>query len=160
MAEKKSKAGRKRNKIQIEKDRREIAGYYLKGWGQYQIAEAMGYTQQQISYDLKAIREAWKQEMIGDFSEAKAKQLMKIDALEAEFWDQYQESKKRHDEDGTVFVGTNGEPLRLTGNPKFMEGILSCIKERNKVLGIYDDPGTDKKPLVVKWINAALTEAL
>ena len=43
------------------RDREVVAELYCKGWKQYEIADKLGVTQQQVCYDLKIIRNDWLQ---------------------------------------------------------------------------------------------------
>ena len=79
---------------QILADRQTIAERYLRGDYQEAIARDLGISQQQVSYDLKAIRAAWLASAVRDFDAAKAQELAKIDAVEREYWLGWERSQK------------------------------------------------------------------
>lgn len=130
-----------RTKEQIKSDRLEVAQLYLQGRFQHEIAQLLGVSQQQIAYDLKAVQVKWRDVPEFELSELKVKQLAKIDILEREYWEAWQNSKKPKDTTNTskdgdrIRVGKRSEPRN--GNPQFLQGIERCIAERNKMLGLY-----------------------
>lgn len=104
-----------RSKLQLERDRAETASLYLQGTTQAAIGERQGFTQQQISYDLKAIRRAWLESSLVDFNERRALELAKLDHLEAVAWAAWD----RSDDD-----------------KKFLDVVLGCIQKRCKMFGL------------------------
>lgn len=130
-----------RTKAQVERDRIEVARYYLQGKYQHEIAQLLGISQQQVSFDLKAVQSHWRDVPGLQLTELKTKQLAKIDLLEQEYWEAWQNSKKPKDVTNTskegdrIRVGKRSEPRN--GNPQFLQGIERCIAERNKMLGLY-----------------------
>ena len=137
---------------QMLNDRRIIAERYLRGDYQADIARDLGVSQQQVSYDLKAIRAAWLTAAVRDFDAARAQELAKIDAVEREYWEAWERSKKDkettlHDVDGAkqikkATIRREGQ----SGNPAYLVGILTCIERRCSILGL-DAP----KRFVIKW---------
>lgn len=85
-------AANKRSKIQVERDRVEIARLYMRGEMQADIAGKLGLTQQQISYDLKVIHQRWLSSSLINYNEAKAQELAKIDHLERTYWESWERS--------------------------------------------------------------------
>ena len=83
----------KRTKFQREADLQKITGLYLTGKTQDAIAQELGVTQQQISYDLKTIQERWRKSALVDLNEAKQRELERIDVLEREYWQAWEASK-------------------------------------------------------------------
>ena len=150
-----AKTGPKRTDAQRERDMAEIARRYLRGETQAQIARAVGITQQQVSYDLKRIRQKWKEETVFDFEEAIIEQLKRIDALESEYWQQYERSKLGRTKEIVAITGKRRpgdkkdeapQPDRVTktnitedtpGDPRYLAGVQWCIQERSKLLGLY-----------------------
>jgi transcriptional regulator with XRE-family HTH domain len=159
--------GPRRSKIQRTKDLEEIARRYLRGETQVQIAEAIGVTQRQISYDLKKIREAWIASSVRDFDEIVAGQLARIDELERTYWQAWIDSggiRKRTTVKGRGSGGReqpdNLEQIVTTedspGDPRFLAGVQWCIAERSKLLGAYaltrQEVTSDAGPLVIQVI--------
>jgi DNA-binding transcriptional ArsR family regulator len=154
-------AAPKRTKIQRVKDLEEIARRYLRGETQVQIAEAIGVTQRQISYDLKKIREAWIASSVRDFDEIVAGQLARIDELERTYWQAWIDSggirmkttvRSRGGEEKESIVLSEDSP----GDPRFLAGVQWCIAERSKLLGAYaptkQEVTSDAGPLVIQVI--------
>lgn len=147
-------ASPKRTQGQIEVDRVEIARRYLKGELQSTIAEALSITQQQVSYDLARIREAWQRSALVDFSTVQAREMARIDLLEREYWIAWDRScTPRHI---TKTGRTTGEEVKDTasitteerdGNPVFLQGIQWCIEQRCRIFGLYEP----EKFALVDW---------
>jgi hypothetical protein len=133
----------------VEARRVEVARRYLRGEMQSEIAASFGVSQVQISYDLKAIRAAWLQSAIRDFDAARAEELAKIDHVESEYWQAWDRSKKDKETenlegDGTIDLQTRKPKVTKvtkrkegqSGNPAYLQGILTCIERRCKILGL------------------------
>ena len=143
---------------QILAHREQIAARYLRGEYQVEIAAALGISQQQVSYDLKAIRAAWLASAVRDFDALKAQELAKIDAVEREYWLAWERSKKDKEisvqEGGEVDPQTRKPRIKKVvmrkegraGNPAFLAGVLTCIERRCAILGL-DAP----KRFVIRW---------
>lgn len=158
-------AENKRSAIQIEDDRRRIADLYLKGWTQSAIAQEIGVSQPQISYDLGVIRQQWRATTTINLDEAKLKELSRIDLLERTYWEAWTRSldekvKTRteryagSDKQGKASV----EKETLLGNPSYLAGVQWCISERCKVLGLYapvkqEHSGVGGDAITVKFID-------
>jgi len=158
-AKKKGKTHKKRTPEQRNQDIEYIAGEYLRGRYQSDIAKDLNITQQQISYDLKEVRKRWLKSAVMDFDALKAKELAKIDALESELWSAWKNSQgvaKRkilaalsgvaeevladaEDAAGVIEGAVNSEDV--PGDPRFLQGILKCIERRCAILGL-DAPKT------------------
>ncbi len=144
-------AATKRTKIEIQKERMEIARYYLQGKSQIEIAQILSsetrkVTQQMVSYDLKIIQEGWLQSALRDFDEARAQELARIDALEREYWEAWERSKvplkvtESERSDGNT--STKKAKIKQTdsiGNTKYLEGVQWCVERRCQLLG-FDAP--------------------
>lgn len=143
---------------QILVHREQIAARYLRGEYQVDIARALGISQQQVSYDLKAIRAAWLAAAVRDFDALKAQELAKIDAVEREYWLAWERSQKDKEiatqEGGEVDPQTKKPRIKKVslrkegqaGNPAFLAGVLTCIERRCAILGL-DAP----KRFVIRW---------
>lgn len=137
----------KRDNFQREADYERITSLYLRGWRQADIAVELGLSQQQISYDLRTIQKRWRESTAINLDEAKAKELSRLDELERTFWAAWEQSKSertkaRQETDGK---GKDGKPNvkkasiekeQRDGNPAFLQGVLSCIDRRCKLLGL------------------------
>lgn len=148
-------------RIAAERDdrRRQVAEMYLRGKMQTEIAAELGKDTATISRDLKAIRSEWRSSTLVDFNEAKNRELAKIDALEAEYLKAWERSIGTHTTVKVEYrelVPVEGEPeseagaelrqavrrtedtQQLNGNPAYLAGVMSCIEQRCKILGIYE----------------------
>ncbi len=169
-------AANTRSGFQREADYERITSLYLRGWRQTDIAAELGLTQQQVSYDLRVVQKRWRESTTMNLDEAKQKELSRIDELQNDFWTAWEESKK-----DVVTVGVEKKSVTLkikdasggdiglpaierkdsrrrtgqSGNPAFLQGVLSCIDRRCKLLGL-DAPerkeltGKDGGPMQVE----------
>jgi len=121
----------------------EVAARYVRGMSQWKIGKELGITQQQVSYDLKIVRQRWLESSIRDFDEARAVEVAKIDDAELEFraaWERSQclrkvtSSKTKTGRDSSVEDGIREE--EQAGDPRFMDGVLKCIHMRSELLGL------------------------
>lgn len=143
-------------KFLIDERYKQVAHMYLIGKTQREIAAVVGVSQIQVSRDLKAIHEMWRREAIIDMHGVKMKELARIDALEREAWDAWIESKngtkrnkktamrkKGRDKSDNFFEQDEDEVLSSPGDPKFLDIVSKCIKQRVDILGIKAPEVTD-----------------
>jgi len=120
---------------------------YLQGWIQADIAKEVGISPATVSRDIKALQAEWLQSALIDIDAAKAQELAKIDRVERECWDAW----VRSCQDAETFK-QKGAPDEQPGKVKtayverivkgqagdshFLDGVLSCIDRRCKILGI------------------------
>lgn len=114
----------KRTRQEREEQRVKIVQLLAQGLTQSQIAEQLGLSQPQICYDLRLIRERWRQQQDFDFQEMTAEQLAKIDLTERDYWQGWNMSR------------TDPSGRALPGDPAYLSGVLTCIKQRCKLLGV------------------------
>ncbi len=137
-------AAPKRTPIQRARDRVEIARRYCHGETQIDIAAYLEVSQQQISYDLKAVQREWKDQRIKELDIHKWRELAKIDELERTYWDAWMRSQTEHvrtrsrqQTGGDILASIEREnPI---GDPRFLVGVAWCIERRCKLLGL-DEP--------------------
>ena len=131
----------KRTKFQREADLQKIAGLYLTGKTQDAIAQELGVTQQQISYDLKTIQERWRKSALVDLNEAKQRELERIDVLEREYWQAWENSKGEQSRSTASKAGeaTRAQVVKFesAGDPRFLAGVQWCVEQRCKILGLH-----------------------
>ena len=127
-------AAQKRTKFQREKDLLRTEELYLNGYTQAAIAGEMGVSQQQINYDIRAILDRWRDEMVQDIDKAKARELRRVDRLEREYWTLY----------------------RTNNAPETLARVQWCVEQRCKILGLNapkaavgrsEKPAVDDRPL-------------
>lgn len=138
-----------RTEFEINRDRAIIADLYLKGWSYTAIADKLGITRDMVAYDLDKIRGEWAQSALMDFDKARAAELARVDKLEATFWDAWERSCKgkkktiQKQYNTTNPGGGTGsqtsaavESQETIGDPRFLNGIMTCIERRCRILGL------------------------
>lgn len=141
----------KRTPIQIEADRHTTASLYLQRWTQQQIANHLGLSRQQITYDLKVIQDRWKHDTAMDLDALKIEQLAKIDEVERQHWLSWEKSCQDKEvtyteRDATGQTRASVRREKQAGDPRFLDGILKCIERRCRLLGLDDQgPGSSQE---------------
>jgi len=137
-----------RTKFQRESDYERTTSLYLRGISQSRIAVEIGVTQSQISHDISTIQKRWRESSVMNLDEAKQRELSRIDELEREYWQAWQDSKLerskarqetggKKDKDGKpVVTKASLEKQQRDGNPVFLSGVMACIDRRCKLLGL------------------------
>ena len=145
-------SGPKRSKIQVQKDRAEIASLYIQGCTQVKIAEKLGVTHQQISYDLQVIQREWQNKTTLALDAYKARELAKLDHAECRYWEAWGARSIEEFRARTIKakgikadqkIQAKPEQAEQTiytenrcGDPRFLDGVLKCIERRCKLLGL------------------------
>lgn len=153
------KRGPKRTLTQREKDLQTAAQLDRRGYNQYAIAEALNISQQQVSFDLKAVREMYRKQTMEEMGvqiEEKRRQYrdLRIEAWEA--WERSKEDARRVSEEavvpvkmeksrGKVKVVEGGKPRttkvttttegRLPAN-EYLVTILKCLEAERQLDGL------------------------
>ena len=156
----------KRTKSKREAHLHQIQIWYVQGKLQADIAEKLDISQQQVSYDLKELQKRWHKASMQTISEAKSRELAKIDTLEMVYWEAWENScrvaeiktqklkgvlRKYEDEDGKIVSESPAEQVRIqkgqsgdragelaaqSGDPRFLQGVERCIQQRCKIMGV------------------------
>jgi len=147
-------------KLSMAHRRVAVARLYLEQNSQMDIAAQVGVTQQTISNDLKAIRDDWMARAAYDLSQAKARELARIDQLEAHYWREWYRSQaegKSSTQERINGSDSTREKLSLhktdrLGDPRYLAGIQWCIERRCAILGLnaaskQELSGPDGKPI-------------
>ncbi len=170
--------GPKRSKLEKKRDRARIADLYLDGKEQTEIAEMLGLSQGQISYDLKKVQEEWLRNTTMNLDAHKAEEIAKTLQTERMYRDIYKRSlndlktqtatlqsktKKKIDSvTGKEIEETKPVPINQVvhtenrnGDPRALDGILKCIERRCKLLGLdapakSEHTGKDGGPIKVE----------
>lgn len=134
--------GDKRSEMQRLRDQAAIARLYLRGWLQKDIAIELNLSEATVSRDLAAIAEALEASAQEDVRIARSRELAKIDHLEREAWEAWEQSKKP--QRTTVKTGAEGQAARgqikerqRDGDPRYMQVVQWCIEERARIRGLY-----------------------
>lgn len=139
------KPGRKRTNDKCAADRALIAHWHAQKQTQFWMAEKLGLSQGQISYDLKIVRQAWRQMFLRDYDDHMAGIIATIDAVEAEAWRAWELSLQSQErtvmqsmmgDDGKtpVPVGHTSERVPGTGDPVWPGIVLECVKLRLDII--------------------------
>ena len=138
--------------IKASERRPRVAAMYLAGKYQSEIAAEFGVNQSTISRDLEVMKQAWQESALVKFDEIKARELARIDELEREYWQAWQDSKEdaetvtekmkankgKVEGKQEVIAGERTTVTRgQTGNPSFLQGVQWCIEQRLKIFGVY-----------------------
>jgi hypothetical protein len=124
---------------------------YLRGIPQAECADRIGVSRSQVSYDLAILRARWQKSAAADFAAKVAKELARIDHLEAVAWEAWERSCEAEEifhagtEGGRV--DKDGKPLpdrtrtsktvrHQYGDPRFLERVAWCVEQRCRVCGM------------------------
>ena len=136
------KTGPKRSDSERERDYSLIADWYVRNWTHFAIMEELNklhypnnpMTRQQVSYDIQKVLKRWRDRAATAIDQHKADALARIDKVEAEFWGAWERSLAEREiptkEGGSVIIKPDGDP-------RFMTGVLDCVRERAKLFGLY-----------------------
>lgn len=133
-----------RNIAPLTERQTKVAQWYLQGATQVEIGNKLEVSQPTISRDIHAIIEHWKASAVRDFDEARSQELAKIDELERTYWKAWFQSvgtskvetikAKSHGRAGGAEKTIKTE--ELNGDPRYLSGVMDCIKKRCDLLGI------------------------
>lgn len=137
----------------ILKRREQISELYLKGKTQLQIANSLSISRQLVSHDLQILYKEWGKNIEININELKAKELRKLDALEAEYWEIYERSKTEYvktttiankkdspktteKDEKTSAITIKKEQHNRIGNNFILDSVAKLIEQRCKLLGL------------------------
>jgi hypothetical protein len=130
--------------LEVLQRRKKVAALYLQGRYQWEIGQAVGVDRGTISRDLKAIRDQWQGAALADWTQAKNRELDRVDLLERTYWESWERSMAPAESSTQEKLnGTGGERMKAAirregrdGNPAFLAGVQWCIERRCKLLGL------------------------
>lgn len=144
-----------RKPAEVERDKRRVSELYLQGDIQAVIAHKLSLSQPTVSRIIKELIKEWQVERVYNINEYKARELDRIDLLERTYWAGYErsqrdavvKSKKAIQEPGPSVDGKKPGPMITkqeaservegqTGDPRFLEGVMNCIKQRCAIIGV------------------------
>jgi hypothetical protein len=155
------KTGPKRTPEQVLRDRAETAKLYIQGWPQHEIAAKVGVTREQITYDLARIREEWVRQAQASMGELVARELAKLDRIEAEAWAAWERSRRNRERKRTKKTTGARDQLEAAveseerdGDPRWLAEVRECVAQRCKLLGInapeqHQHTGKDGGPIEI-----------
>jgi len=153
-------------KKKMELRRIEIAKWFAQGLNQFEIAEKVGVERSTVSRDLKTLEQRWKAEAVDEIAKLKARELIKINNIEREAYEAWENSKaekiiKSKKQSGGQESGRTEVAVRtesIFGEKKYLDAIQWCIDKRCKLLGLdapiaitgkIENENTDKLKKVV-----------
>lgn len=132
--------------------RRHVARLKLAGSTNQEIADELGIDLFTVGNDARRLKKQWRATALRTTGKLIREQLGRIDALEQEYWDAWEASRKPTTkksrkskgakvEGHDMFVGAEEitEQLDTTttaGDPRFLQGVANCIEQRRKLLGL------------------------
>ena len=162
----------KRTIEEREEDLIEISRMYSRGDSQQAITDQLNamrpnydLSRQTIRKDIILLHARWIESQLVDFDTAKAKELIKIDKLENEYWFAWNKSLQMSEEiysekiedklAGGKTTGYSREKVKKKqvttyGDPRYLQGVQWCIDKRCKIFGL-DAP----KQVDIKWRDEA-----
>lgn len=152
----------KRSDIDVEMDYVDEARLYLGGYNFMEIAEYISkhrnyvITYNTVAKDIKTITERWRTQQMNDIEEWKVRELSRVDRIEKEYWEAWENSKKAK----TIVEQNKADDTWLSGktikgkagysrstlkrkhetrdpNIDFMKGVQWCVEQRCKILGLH-----------------------
>jgi hypothetical protein len=168
-----------RTPVQRARDRVQIAEWYLKSKTQAWIAAELSriyypdhepIDQSQISLDIKAIIQGWKESAINDIAEQRQVELEKVNRLELTYWDAWERScankqtkaaRKRlgKDADAGNTVQSVTDESR-DGNPAFLAGVQWCVNKRCELMGLNAPIKSQNENIDLSTLNEQQLELL
>jgi hypothetical protein len=147
--------GRKHNAAQREHIRAEIAKLRYRGISFRDIADELHISLAYCYSEYKKLEEAWIAESLHDVARLRAREIAKLDEIEAQAWQAWSRSCDYHTILAEQFeYGPTGDRRRKKaeakrierpGDAKFLDIIGKCIERRCKLLGL-DRLAADASP--------------
>jgi len=124
---------------------------YLRMIPQYKIAEELNLSPATVSRDIRELHEEWKTSRLYDMNEAKRKELARIDVLERQYWEGWELSKQKAHSEADAIAGpgstvTLHQKREQFGDPRYLNGIMSCINKRCEILGLNAPKSLELNP--------------
>jgi hypothetical protein len=132
-----------RAQARVDERRQRVAGLYVRGKTQKEIAAILGVAQQRISEDLQHAREAWREDMVLSVEKHKAQHLAEIRAVIAEAWLGWERSCLPAEVSLTKAV-EGQQPRReaslrregQAGDPSFLAQVQKGLDQKAALLGL------------------------
>jgi len=132
--------GRRNSNDAVLKRRATVSELYLAGRTQFQISLVVDVTPQQVSRDLKRVREQWRSTSLQNYEQKVDMELAKADQVEHDAWVAWDKSIGQHtvvmEKEARGGIETMTRTEVLHGDPQFLMTILKCIDIRCRILGL------------------------
>lgn len=175
------RTGGKRTVEQREADKRFCADLFVKGYGYRVIADRLNeynhengleytITYKTVFMDIQQVLADWKKERFTDIDNYMQLELRKLDKIEVELWQAWENSKgskrKTKIKGGAINnnIASGGELAERTlettdGDPRYLDLLLKVQERRAKLLGynapvkvdVYSTPPKEKSPAGAKY---------
>jgi len=148
--------------LELENRRRQINALLIANFKPNQIARRLGIPTSAVARDIQAINQEWREKMLLDFADLKAKELARLDIIEQEAWDAWYESRRQQVvTEVAVQNSPRGEKTstkrrdeRRDPDGRYLEIIMKCSTQRQKMLGL-DQPRQIDEDFRVKAMRMA-----
>ncbi len=120
----------------------------VRGFKHKDIAAELGVSTETIRKYTKIVDARWRSAAMMDLDKVRAKELARLDHLEATYWEAYEDSKRSGKlltetrsprSNGVDRVETMTTTEQRDGNPFFLGGVMKCIELRCKIYGLEAD---------------------
>jgi hypothetical protein len=133
--------GEKRSKAQKIKDRETISRLRLRGRTLSEIAAETGLSVMTVRRELKALVGEWQKNAAEDIAAVKARELRRLDAIEAETWSEWERSKQDYVKKVAEKGGKEGSKSKIEtggqcGDPRYLTVLVNIGERRAKILGM------------------------
>lgn len=127
----------------------------VRGYTVVEICSELDVTKTTGYKMIKRITDEWRRSAMASINEVKAKELAKLDHIEAAAWDGWERSKqsrRKQTVDSDILKLKDSPALRTPrksksveedrdGDPRYLDMILKCVDRRIRILGIDDMSG-------------------
>lgn len=127
----------------------------VRGYSVPEICKELEITKTTAYKLIKRITDEWRRSAMASINEVKAKELAKLDHIEAaawEGWEKSKESRRKQTVDSDILKLKDSPALRTPrksksveedrdGDPRYLDMILKCIDRRIRILGIDEMSG-------------------
>lgn len=136
--------GPKRSDLERKIDRKEMVRLMMKGWTQRMIAEQLGVSQGQISFDFRMVLKEINQHTTADAKEWVSLKLEEYAEIKREAWAEWERSKKDLEritnesfgsDKGDGWKEAKVREGRLAANG-YLSTVLECLKAERDLLGL------------------------
>lgn len=154
-------AAPKRSEMELYTTRETITALLLEGHTQSEIAKKLHMTASMVSYDMHVIIEEWRKKTAINIDQIKIKELDKIDHREKEAWEAWHKSKEEVKKHTKITRKGDVQTIETIetkcGDPRYLEAIARCSKDRRELLGM-DAPNRSEVAAIV--VSAKLPDGI
>lgn len=127
-------------KFQALDRRRKAVALYAEGRSQQEIAELLGVDRGTVSRDITVMRDEWKKSARRDYQDLCDRELLRLQLLETEAWDNWEW-------ENAVLAETGEKRRGSKSRWKYLEVIVRCSAQRRRLLAL-DGLDLERRPKV------------